>query len=99
MKLATFSHQASTRIGVVDGGEIVDLAAAVPELPTEMIAFLAAGEPALAAARAATGPRLPLDQVRLMAPVPRPPRSPALTIRCTALGSPTAWTTKPNWAW
>ncbi len=76
MKLATFSHGATTRLGVVDREEIVDLAAVAPELPRDMIAFLEAGEDALAAARAALdkpGPRLALENVRLEAPVRRPP--------------------------
>jgi 2-keto-4-pentenoate hydratase/2-oxohepta-3-ene-1,7-dioic acid hydratase in catechol pathway len=74
MKLATFTHRGTTRIGVVDGEQVVDLAAATPELPREMTAFLAAGTDALAVARRAAGARdrLPLADVRLGAPVPRP---------------------------
>ena len=74
MKLATFSHQGATRIGVVVGGQIVDLAAAAPQLPTEMKAFLAAGAEALAAARAAGehAAGLPLASVKLEAPVRNP---------------------------
>ena len=40
MKLATFSTHARTRIGVVVDDQIVDLSVVVPELPTEMAAFL-----------------------------------------------------------
>lgn len=74
MKLATFTHAGTTRIGVVVGDEIVDLAAAAPTLPTEMKAFLAAGADALAAARAAqaAGSRLALAAVTLEAPVRNP---------------------------
>jgi len=75
MKLVTFSHNGSTRVGVVDAGGVLDLAAAAPELPRTMPQFLAAGPGALDAARralAAAGPRLPLDTVHLTAPVPRP---------------------------
>jgi len=75
MRLATFTHQGTTRIGVVVDDAIVDLAAAAPELPREMCAFLAAGPAALAAARAAVGgrgPRLPLAAARLEAPIRRP---------------------------
>ena len=77
MKLATFSHGGTTRIGVVVDDQIVDLAAAAPELPREMTAFLAAGASALEAARTATsraGSRLPLSSVHLDAPVLRPPK-------------------------
>ena len=74
MKLATFSHAGSTRIGVVSGDEVVDLAAAAPEMPRAMEAFLEAGQPALDRARAVarSGPRLALEQVKLEAPVLRP---------------------------
>ncbi len=77
MKLATFSHRGSTRIGVVAGDEIVDLAAAAPGLPTEMKALLAAGEQALATARSAAesgDARLPLTDVKLEAPILAPPK-------------------------
>ena len=53
MKLATFTHQGSTRIGVVVDDAVVDLAAAAPELPREMSALLAAGAGAIDRARAA----------------------------------------------
>jgi 2-keto-4-pentenoate hydratase/2-oxohepta-3-ene-1,7-dioic acid hydratase in catechol pathway len=76
MKLATFTHDGRTRLGVVIGDEIVDLAGAAPSLPHEMRAFLEAGAPAMDAARAAAsapGHRLPLARVRLEAPIRRPP--------------------------
>lgn len=76
MKLCTFTDRDRTRVGVVDGDEVCDLAAAAPDQPQEMTAFLAAGEKALDAARAAVqakAHRLPLSQVRLRAPVLRPP--------------------------
>jgi 2-keto-4-pentenoate hydratase/2-oxohepta-3-ene-1,7-dioic acid hydratase in catechol pathway len=75
VRLATFTHDGATRIGVVTGDQVVDLAAAAPGLPREMCALLAAGEPALAAAaNAARAPRatLPLARVRLEAPVLHP---------------------------
>ncbi len=76
MRLATFTQEGTTRIGVVEGDRIVDLAAAAPELPREMVAFLEAGEPALKTARAAvgTGPFLALSDVHLEAPIERPPK-------------------------
>jgi 2-keto-4-pentenoate hydratase/2-oxohepta-3-ene-1,7-dioic acid hydratase in catechol pathway len=77
MKLATFTEAGATRIGIVAGDEIVDLSRAEPGLPRDMIAFLAAGPPALAAAaKAARGgnARLRLADVRLEAPILRPPK-------------------------
>jgi 2-keto-4-pentenoate hydratase/2-oxohepta-3-ene-1,7-dioic acid hydratase in catechol pathway len=60
---------------LVDEGDMVDLAAAVPDLPQEMCAFLRAGRPALDSARDALlqrATRLPLRDVWLEAPVQRP---------------------------
>jgi 2-keto-4-pentenoate hydratase/2-oxohepta-3-ene-1,7-dioic acid hydratase in catechol pathway len=77
MKLVTFTHQGATRIGVVAGDQVVDLTAAVPTLPTEMTAFLAAGDSALDAARAAAAnptATIPLADVHLESPVLRPPK-------------------------
>jgi 2-keto-4-pentenoate hydratase/2-oxohepta-3-ene-1,7-dioic acid hydratase in catechol pathway len=76
MKLATFTHDGSTRLGLVVGDEMVDLAAAAPDLPGEMIAFLEAGPEAMEAAEAAVGagPRIPLAEVHLEAPIARPPK-------------------------
>ncbi len=72
MKLATFTHQGRTRIGVAEGEAILDLSTAAPALPTDMRSFLEAGEPAMRAARAAKGTTIPLAQVRLEAPVMNP---------------------------
>lgn len=74
MKLATFSEGGSTRIGRVEANSIVDLAQAAPELPREMVAFLEAGDAALARAAEADAPRIPLSQVALEAPIGRPPK-------------------------
>ncbi len=76
MKLATFTHGGTTRIGVVVEDSIVDLAAAVPELPREMIAFLAAGGSAIDRAAGAaknSAHRIALKSVKLEAPIARPP--------------------------
>lgn len=75
VKLCTFTHQGQTRIGLVEGDEIVDLAVAAPTLPQEMSAFLRAGQAALDAARKALtqrAARLPRSTVWLEAPVQRP---------------------------
>ena len=57
MKLATFTHEGWTRIGLADESAIVDLAAAVPNLPQEMCAILRAGRLALDAAQDALANR------------------------------------------
>jgi len=76
MKLATFTHQGKTGIGVVTDESIVDLAAAAPELPREMVAFLGAGREALEIARKAVAGkagRIALSALKLEAPISRPP--------------------------
>jgi 2-keto-4-pentenoate hydratase/2-oxohepta-3-ene-1,7-dioic acid hydratase in catechol pathway len=76
LKLATFTYQGATRIGVVAGDAMVDLAAEAPELPREMAAFLAGGRDAIERARKAadrSAHRISLSQLRLEAPVLRPP--------------------------
>jgi len=76
MKLATFTHQSQTRVGAVADDTIVDLSTAAPELPRDMIGILSGGRDALERARkAASGSaqRLRLSEVKLEAPISRPP--------------------------
>jgi len=76
MKLVTFTEGGTTRIGVVVDDSIVDLAAAVPDLPREMTAFLIAGPAAAERAQRAakdSAHRIPLANVKLEAPIRRPP--------------------------
>ncbi len=76
MKLATFTHDGTTRIGLVGDDSIVDLSVAAPDLPTNMLAFLEAGQAAMEAAHAASGSdaRIGLTKVKLEAPIARPPK-------------------------
>ena len=77
MKLATFRFSGSTRIGVVDGSEVVDLSDAAPGLPTDMKALLEEGPNGLARARDAADSgrgRIALEDVHLRAPILRPPK-------------------------
>lgn len=75
MKLASFVHGNGTRIGVVEGDEIADIAGADATLPADMAAFLALGAAGMARARAAAAkaPRLKRRDVKLAAAVPNPP--------------------------
>jgi 2-keto-4-pentenoate hydratase/2-oxohepta-3-ene-1,7-dioic acid hydratase in catechol pathway len=75
MRLARFHHGSSSRLGVVVDDQVNDLATSAPDLPTEPLGFLAAGTEALDTARRATESSpawLPLADVRLLAPIPRP---------------------------
>ena len=79
MKLVTFSQQGNTRIGILSdsAGSILDLSIAEPALPTTMVEFLSAGQPALTLAQAAltAAPAealIPAGEATLLAPIPRP---------------------------
>ena len=77
MKLVSFSDPAGSRVGVLQGDAIVDVAATAPDLPHDMTAFVAGGSMCLCRAESvlAAAPRLALSQVRLMAPISRPARN------------------------
>jgi len=78
MRLATFTQAGRTRLGVVAGARVIDLSRAAPDLPRDMVAFLAAGKEAMETAREASEAAgagqasLALDAVTLEAPVPKP---------------------------
>jgi acylpyruvate hydrolase len=80
VRLVSFSGLAETRLGAListNGRDVIlDLQRATPSLPTEMIAFLEAGDPAIALARVAVRRaderHVVSDPVSLRAPVPRP---------------------------
>lgn len=75
MRLVTFSAAGRVAIGVVRDDLVVDLGEHAPELPRTMRALLEAGEPALARVQKALSRArggLPLESVRLEAPMPNP---------------------------
>ena len=80
MLLVTFTDDEKSRPGILDRarGEVIDLARAAPGLPPDMAAFIALGESGLAEARRALASgagRVPLAQVQLTAPIPKPTRN------------------------
>jgi len=81
MQLATFSYRDVTQIGaLIDKGSqncVLDLKRAQPDLPNDMIQFLRASDPAMASAQKAVAQAderflIPLSEVTLLAPLPRP---------------------------
>jgi 2-keto-4-pentenoate hydratase/2-oxohepta-3-ene-1,7-dioic acid hydratase in catechol pathway len=77
MKLVTFTHGGKTRIGAVVAEEIVDVSGQGRNVPSDMVAFLEQGAPALEQAREACASergRLALTDVQLEAPIRRPPK-------------------------
>ncbi len=76
MKFTTFATaDGCTRLGLVDGQNVIDLNAAQPQVPANLRAALAAGVDLAAAATAAlasNAPRLPLASLTLAPLVPEP---------------------------
>ncbi len=76
MKLATFTADGESRLGVISGGRIIDLTA--PGAPATMLELIQAGPPVWAQveARSRTGDAasFPLGSVRLLAPLTNPPK-------------------------
>jgi len=74
MKLVTFQYQKQISFGALDDQYIVD-AGKVQSMPDNMLDFLASGPKALNKMQqliASGDHRIPLDAVKLLAPVPRP---------------------------
>lgn len=77
MRIARFHHDGEARTGVLRDGEVIDVATLGQDLPTDVAALLSAGTAAaqtLAGAAANGTPGIPLADVRLLAPVARPPK-------------------------
>lgn len=74
MKLYTFEKNGQQKIGAERDGRLVDFSAS-PEVPRDMLSLLRGGDAAMAAARRACESgtlTCAFDEVRLLAPVPRP---------------------------
>lgn len=75
MKLISFSEGGKTRVGIVQGDKVIDVAAAAPDLPADLMQLIAKGDSALAKLKsvaASAKPTLSLDKVHLNAPIARP---------------------------
>lgn len=78
MKIARFTEAGRTRLGVVEGDEVVD---AGDSMPSDLGVVIADGQLPSFEAR---GARFPLDQVRLEAPIVRPPELLAIGLNYAA---------------
>jgi 2-keto-4-pentenoate hydratase/2-oxohepta-3-ene-1,7-dioic acid hydratase in catechol pathway len=82
MKLVTFTHRQATRVGAVVADTVVD-SSNNPVIPGRMIDFLDAGASAIAAMQVLIDSgkgRIPLPEIRLEAPVPRPGKYLAISL-------------------
>ena len=78
MRIARFTHAGRTGLGAVVDDAVVDLQAGTPSLAPDLLVHLERGDLGLdrlrqALADAPAAARIPLDEVRLEAPIPRPP--------------------------
>jgi 2-keto-4-pentenoate hydratase/2-oxohepta-3-ene-1,7-dioic acid hydratase in catechol pathway len=75
MKIVRFARNGTDAIGLVTNGEVADVTGE-PAAAGGILALLERGADALAALRGAAerAPRVPLAEVRLLAPIPRPPK-------------------------
>jgi 2-keto-4-pentenoate hydratase/2-oxohepta-3-ene-1,7-dioic acid hydratase in catechol pathway len=72
MKLAGFATESGPRLGLVRDDEIVDLTAAGPPIAS-LDEIIRAGDEGLALVETrASGPRLPLGEIKLLVPISRP---------------------------
>jgi 2-keto-4-pentenoate hydratase/2-oxohepta-3-ene-1,7-dioic acid hydratase in catechol pathway len=80
MRLVTYREKSSTdaasRVGALVGEQVVDLSAADPSLPADVLRLIQGGPAVLDRAQAAAknGPGRPLSDVQLLAPISRPPK-------------------------
>ncbi len=74
MRLLTFDHQGTRRVGVRSGDTIVDVSRVDPDIPRDLESLLKAGPAALAAARVAAerGEGIDVNVVRVAAPIQNP---------------------------
>jgi 2-keto-4-pentenoate hydratase/2-oxohepta-3-ene-1,7-dioic acid hydratase in catechol pathway len=84
MKIARFTHDGFTRLGVVDGDQIADVGSADPGLATDLGAVLEAGELGRVGAAVASASLLDLAAVRLEATIVRPPEFIAIGLNYAA---------------
>jgi 2-keto-4-pentenoate hydratase/2-oxohepta-3-ene-1,7-dioic acid hydratase in catechol pathway len=80
MRLITFTQNGSTRIGRLNGDAVTDFSQSTPDLPTDMVAFLEAGDAAMDAAKAAEGTHFGLSDVKLESPVLKPSKMLAVAL-------------------
>jgi 2-keto-4-pentenoate hydratase/2-oxohepta-3-ene-1,7-dioic acid hydratase in catechol pathway len=75
MRLVTFvpadgvQRDGQSHIGAMDGDAVVDLSAGDPGLPADMVEMIAAWDPGRVAIARERGPRMPMSDVRLVAPL------------------------------
>lgn len=104
MRLAAFTRDGAPGWGIVSGdGEAAEIRAfsEIDGMPGDIAALLAAGPDGMAAARAAAdrAPAFALGDVRLAAPIPRPPKVLAIGLNYRAHVAETGREVSPHQIW
>ena len=73
MRIARFTEGGRTRLGIVEGDDVLDVGSADPSLPSDLGALLANSSLARVDAQRGSAARIPLSSVRLEAPIATPP--------------------------
>jgi 2-keto-4-pentenoate hydratase/2-oxohepta-3-ene-1,7-dioic acid hydratase in catechol pathway len=74
MRICRFTADSGPHLGVVRGDEIVDITGSDPNLPTDPSSLLATDGIDAVTRAARHAARIPLARVRLLPPIPRPPK-------------------------
>lgn len=102
MRFTTFLQDGQPRLGVVDGADVVDLAAAVPGTPSDLRSALAAGtdlHAAAARAIASAAPRRPLTALAFAPLLPEPGKTICLGLNYFDHAKEGGRTEKPDYPW
>jgi 2-keto-4-pentenoate hydratase/2-oxohepta-3-ene-1,7-dioic acid hydratase in catechol pathway len=75
MRLVTFEDRQGRRLGVLDGDAIADVTAATPTLPKHILDYCAGDRLKDLQQALERAPRLRRDDVKLLAPIPRPAKN------------------------
>lgn len=84
MKVARFTHQGHTRLGIVDGDDVIDIGGADANLPTDLAHVLAGDGLQSLAGRTDGAARIPLAEVHLEAPLVATPNFLAIGLNYAA---------------
>ncbi len=97
LKIARFTHEGTTRLGVVVDDEIADVGTSDPTLSTDLGAVIAAGQLDRVSTSLAGAKRLSLGDVRLEAPIGQPPEFLAIGLNYAAhVAESAAGATRPK---
>lgn len=84
MRIASFTESKHTRLGIVDGEDIIDVGSADPTLPPDLGPLLTDQSLERVSEQGRSAARIPLSSVRLEAPIAQPPNFLAIGLNYAA---------------